>query len=88
MVPCIFNDFPFYPDKTTNQFSIQNNCDLIRLVVSTVDPMTLEDLLCLCLVGSAKVISREDPMSIVGKYGYFKECTKLQKYQLLIRWKH
>lgn len=62
MLPCIFSDFAH-----SESFSVVNNCELIRMVTTAVDPMSLHEFMCLCLTGSAKIISREDPMSVIGK---------------------
>jgi len=63
MLPCIFSEFAH-----SDLYSVINNSELIRMVTSAVDPTSLQEFMCLCLTGSAKIISREDPMSAIGEY--------------------
>lgn len=63
LLPSIFGEF-----ANCGSFSITGNIDLIRLVVSTVDPIYLQELICLCLTGTAKVINKEDVLPLIGAY--------------------
>lgn len=63
LLPSIFGEF-----ASCGSFSITGNIDLIRLVVSTVDPIYLQELICLCLTGTAKVINKEDVLPLIGAY--------------------
>lgn len=58
----IFSDF-----SHSELYNAINNTEIIRLLASTIDPTSLNDIMCLCLTGSLKIISREEPMSVIGK---------------------
>lgn len=62
MLPSIFGEI-----ASNGTFPVTNNSDLIHLVVSAIDPNNLQELICLCLTGSAKVINRENPLPVIGK---------------------
>lgn len=50
-----------------HDFKIISNCDLIQLTVSTIDPACLQELICLTMIGSAKIFDRDEPMPVIGK---------------------
>lgn len=62
MLPNLFSEYTGY-----EALSITNNVELIRLVVSAVDPKTLHEVLCYCLTGTLRIISREDPLKVIGE---------------------
>lgn len=63
MLPSIFGEV-----ASCGSFMVTGNIDLIRLVVSSVDPINLQELICLCLTGTAKVINKEDVLPLIGKF--------------------
>lgn len=65
LLPSIFGEL-----ATSGSFVITGNIDIVRLVVSAIDPISLQELICLCLTGTAKVINKEDVMPLVGKFSY------------------
>lgn len=65
LIPAIFGEI-----ATCGHFTATGNIDLVRLVVSGVDPVSLQELICLCLTGSAKVINKEDVLPLIGEYTY------------------
>lgn len=62
LLPNVFGDL-----HVSGAFSITGNIDLIHLVVSAIDPINLQDLICLCLTGNAKVINKEEVLPLIGK---------------------
>lgn len=50
---------------TLGMFPITGNIDIIRLVVSALDPFYLEELVCLCLTNTAKVLKKEDVLPLI-----------------------
>lgn len=65
LLPDVFGDM-----VSCGSFSITNNIDIIRLVVSNIDPNRLQELVCLCLTGTAKMINNEGVMPLIGKPYY------------------
>lgn len=63
LLPSIFVEF-----ANSSSFSITGNINLIKLVVSAIDPIHLQELMCMCLTGTAKVINKDDVMPLIGKY--------------------
>lgn len=63
LLPNIFGEL-----AVSGSFSVTGNVDLIRLVASAIDPVYLQELICLCLTGTAKVINKEEVMPLIGKY--------------------
>ena len=61
LLPSIFGELASH-----GQFPVTSNSDLIHMVVSAVDPIALQELLCLCVTGAAKVINRDEPLPIIG----------------------
>lgn len=62
LLPSVFGEI-----AATGSFPVTGNIDLIRLVASAIDPVHLQELICLCLTGTTKVINKEDVMPLVGK---------------------
>lgn len=67
MLPSIFGEL-----ATSGSFIITGDVDLIRLIVSVIDPIYLQELICLCLTGTAKVIKKEDAINLIGKLSSFQ----------------
>lgn len=62
LLPSVFGEM-----AASGNFSVTGNVDIIHLVVSTIDPVHLQELICLCLTGTAKVINKEDVLPLIGK---------------------
>lgn len=62
LLPPVFGEL-----VATSEFDITGNVALIRLVVSAIDPISLQELICLCLTGSAKIINRDEVKDLIGK---------------------
>lgn len=62
LLPSVFSEM-----ATCGSFTITGNIDLIHLVVSAVDPIFLEELICLCVTNTARVLNKDDVLSLVGK---------------------
>lgn len=61
LLPSVFGDI-----AATGSFQVTSNISLIRLVVSAMDPICLQELISLCLTGGAKVIGKEEVLSLIG----------------------
>lgn len=51
-------------------FPVTGNSEIIQMVVSAIDPHNLQELVCLCLTGTAKVINRDEVMPLIGKLSH------------------
>lgn len=76
LLPSIFGDI-----ATSGSFPVTGNIDLIRLVVSAVDPISLQELICMCLTNTAKVINKEDVLPLIGKCCFQNHA---DQYKLLL----
>lgn len=63
---CFFLPTVFGEMAHNGAFPITGNIDLIHLVVSTVDPVSLEELICLCLTNTARVLNKEEILPLIG----------------------
>jgi len=63
LLPSVFGEI-----ASSGLFPVTGNVDLIHLVVSAVDPIYLQELVCLCLTGTAKIINKEEVLSLIGKH--------------------
>lgn len=63
MLPTVFGEI-----AGSGVFPVTGNIDLIHLVSSAIDPVYLQELICLCLTGTAKVINKEDVMPLIGMF--------------------
>lgn len=64
LIPSVFSEL-----ATSGSFSVTGNIELIHLVVSAIDPSSLQELICLCLTGTAKIIDKtESIMHLIGKF--------------------
>lgn len=61
LLPSVFGEL-----ATSGTYPITGNTDLIRLAVSAIDPIYLQELICLCLTGTAKVINKDEVISLIG----------------------
>lgn len=62
MLPSVFGEI-----ANSGSFQVTGNINLIHLVVSAIDPVYLQELISLCLTGGAKVINKEEVLSLIGK---------------------
>lgn len=61
LLPSVFGEL-----SVTCQFPVTGNIELVHLVVSAIDPIHLQELICLCMTGTAKVINREEVLPLIG----------------------
>lgn len=62
LLPSVFGEI-----ATSGAFQVTGNINLIRLVVSAIDPICLQELISLCLTGGAKVVNKEEVLSLIGE---------------------
>lgn len=61
-LPTIYSEYAI-----SGSFNITNNISLIHKTVSSLDPVSLQEIICLCLTGTCKIFNRDNPRSAIGK---------------------
>lgn len=63
LVPCVFGEI-----ATCGSFSVISNVELIRLLVSAIDPNALQEMICLLLTNTIKIVNKEEVIPIIGEF--------------------
>lgn len=77
LLPSVFGELAI-----SSQLPVTGNIELIHLVVAAIDPIHLQELICLCMTGTAKVINRDDVLPLIGKYLIRSDARKLIYHQI------
>lgn len=63
LLPSIFGELAII-----GSFQVTGNIELIRLVVSAIDPIHLQEIISLCMTSMAKLFNKDSPLPVIGKY--------------------